>query len=185
LHAARDALDSVGDFLRGRLIPHSIVRITGMKTSNENDASPTDIDRDAPAIIRLERVIPAHRQRIWDLHADVAGWPKWQLDIATASIDGPLAAGSALTWTTAGLDKPIVSTIHAVEPHRSTLWSGPASGIVGIHRWAFDDTDAGTRVTTEESWGGAPVEANPTKAAKMLETSLERWLHFLGTAATS
>jgi hypothetical protein len=75
-----------------------------MKTSNENDASPTDIDRDAPAIIRLERVIPAHRQRIWDLHADVAGWPKWQLDIATASIDGPLAAGSALTgrrraWT--------------------------------------------------------------------------------------
>jgi hypothetical protein len=24
LHAARDALDSVGDFLRGRLIPHSI-----------------------------------------------------------------------------------------------------------------------------------------------------------------
>jgi hypothetical protein len=125
-----------------------------MKTANENDASPTDIDRDAPAIIRLERVIPAHRQRIWDLHADVAGWPKWQLDIATASIDGPLAAGSALTWTTAGLDKPIVSTIHAVEPHRSTLWSGPASGIVGIHRWAFDDTDAGTRVTTEESWGG-------------------------------
>jgi uncharacterized protein YndB with AHSA1/START domain len=156
-----------------------------MKTSNENDASPIDIDRDAPAIIRLERVIPAHRQRIWDLHADVAGWPKWQLDIATASIDGPLAAGSALTWTTAGLDKPIVSTIHAVEPHRSTLWSGPASGIVGIHRWAFDDTAAGTRVTTEESWGGAPVEANPTKAAKMLETSLKRWLDFLGTAATS
>jgi hypothetical protein len=38
-------------------------------------------------------------------------------------------------------------------------------------------------VTTEESWAGAPVEANLTKARKMLEASLDRWLDILAAAA--
>ena len=65
------------------------------------------------------------------------------------------------------------------------LWGGPSAGIAGIHRWTFDAVDTGTRVTTEESWAGAPVETNPTEARKMLEVSLDRWSDFLAAAARS
>lgn len=144
----------------------------------------TDIDRNAPAIVRLERIIAAPLEQVWGLHTRVEDWPSWQHDIAGASIDGDFAAASSITWTTAGIETPIVSTIAAVEPRRSVLWGGPASGIVGIHRWTFEPTDGGTRVITEESWSGVPIDADPTQAKGMLETSLNRWLDFLAEAAT-
>lgn len=143
-----------------------------------------DIDRTAPAIVRLERIIPAPLARVWDLHTRVRGWTSWQHDITSASIDGDFAGGSAITWTTAGIDTPIVSTIAMVDPGRSVLWGGPASGIVGIHLWTFEHKDGGTRVITEESWSGAPIDADPAQAKQMLATSLERWLGFLDAAAS-
>jgi len=116
--------------------------------------TPTDIDRTAPAVVRLERIIPASLDRVWDLHTRVADWRSWQHDIVSASIDGDFAAGSMITWTTAGIDTPIISTIAAVVPVHSVIWSGPAAEIIGIHRWTFEADEGGTRVLTEESWSG-------------------------------
>ena len=147
--------------------------------------SPSDIDRGAPAVARIERIVAAAPERLWQLQTGVADWPTWQKDIESATLDGPFAAGSSFTWTTAGLAQPIVSTIYSVEPERSILWGGPSAGIVGIHRWTFAALDSGTRVITEESWAGGPVEANPAEAQKMLEASLDRWLDFLVAAAGS
>ena len=147
--------------------------------------TPTDINRAAPAVVLVERVIAATSERLWQLQTDIAAWSNWQRDISTSTIEGPFAIGNSFTWTTAGLSEPIVSTIYSVDKNRSILWGGPSAGIVGIHRWMFDAVDAGTRVTTEESWAGASIEANPAEAKKMLEVSLERWLDFLASAATS
>jgi hypothetical protein len=66
-----------------------------------------------------------------------------------------------------------------VETKLSILWGGPSARIAGIHRWTFDAVNTGTRVITEESWSGAPVEANPHEARTMRETSMDRWLDFL------
>jgi hypothetical protein len=114
---------------------------------------PTDIDRGAPAVVRIERMMVAAPEGLRQLQIGVADWPSWQRDIETATIEGPFAVGNIFTWATAGLAQPIV--------------------------------DAGTQVTTEESWAGAPVEANPTEARKMLEASLDRRLDFLASAAKS
>jgi uncharacterized protein YndB with AHSA1/START domain len=149
----------------------------------ETIVTPTDIDRIAPAVVRIERTIAAPPERLWQLQTDVAAWPSWQKDIATATLAGPFAAGNSFTWTSAGLDTPIVSTIYAVEAEHAILWGGPSAGIDGIHRWTFDAAGVGTRVTTEESWAGAAVEANPTEARKMLAASLDRWLDFLTAAS--
>lgn len=146
---------------------------------------PSDIDRGAPAAVRIERMIVAAPERLWRLQTGVADWPTWQKDIESATLEGPFAPGNTFTWTTAGFAQPIVSTIYTVEAKRSILWGGRSAGIVGIHRWTFDTVDTGTRVTTEESWAGAPVEANPAEARKMLEASLDRWLGFLAAAVTS
>ena len=147
--------------------------------------NPTDIDRAAPAVVRLDRVISAAPTRLWELQVDVAGWTSWQKDVSASTIEGPFAMGNSFTWMTAGMSEPIVSTIYSINAKRSILWGGPAAGIMGIHRWTFDAVDADTHVTTEESWAGVPIEANPAEAKKMLQVSLERWLDFLASAATS
>lgn len=144
---------------------------------------PTDIDRAAPVVVRLERTISVPLDRVWRFHLGVADWPSWQSDIKSASLDGDVAPGGSFTWTTAGLDEPIVSTIYAVVPHDTTLWGGPSAGIVGIHRWSFTEETGATHVVTEESWAGPPVASNPESAKQMLEASLDRWLSYLANAA--
>ena len=89
---------------------------------------PSDIDRDAPVIVKRDRVIEAPIEPLRALHLDIAQWPAWQKNIVTASLDGPLVVGKSFTWSTAGLDTPIVSTIYAIEPQRATLWGGPSAG---------------------------------------------------------
>lgn len=145
--------------------------------------TPADIDRKAPVIVRLERVIGAPLSRVWTLHIGVAEWPRWQTDIRTTSLDRDLAPGAHFTWTTAGLDAVITSTIYAIEPRRSTLWGGLSGGIMGIHGWSFEAVTDGVRVTTEESWSGNAVASDPAEAKHLLETSLARWLGFLDAAA--
>lgn len=147
--------------------------------------TPKAIDPGAPVIVRLERVIAAPPEAVWALHTDVAGWPAWQKDITAVRLDDVFTPGGAFVWTTQGLDEPVTSTIYAVEPERSTLWGGPAAGITGIHHWTFASIAGGTRVGTEESWAGEPVEADPESARQMLEQSLLRWLGFLDAAATA
>ena len=128
-------------------------------------------------------MVAAPIERVWALHLDIAHWPAWQHDVTSASVDGPLAVGGSFTWTTAGLDTPVVSTIYVLEPQRAVLWGGPSAGIDGIHHWMFATSGTGTRVTTEESWRGPSVEGDPVEAAAMLAASLERWLGFLAAAA--
>ena len=141
-----------------------------------SDTTPTMIDTGAPVISRRSLLIPAPRAAVWAAHADVARWPEWQSDISTASIDGPLAPGSIITWVTKGISEPIPSTIYAVEAERRTLWGAPAMGIDGIHEWRFTDAKGGTLVETEESWSGAPVDADPATMQGLLDASLDAWL---------
>ena len=147
--------------------------------------SPQDIDPTAPSVDLVERFIDAPVDRLWRLHTEVERWPDWQEDVGSASLDGAFAVGQSITWTTTGLADPIVSTIYVVKDRVTTLWGGPSAGIDGIHRWTFKAIDGGTQVSTEESWAGLPVEANPAEATKMLDSSLVRWLDFLSAAATA
>ncbi len=63
------------------------------------------------------------------------------------------------------------------------LWGGTGDGITGIHEWIFEPTPNGVRVSTNESFAGEPVEANPGGMQTMLDTSLAAWLRHLRAAA--
>ncbi len=147
--------------------------------------TPGEIDRNAPVVVKLERTIAAPPERLWALHTDVPRWTEWQRDITSAGLDGEFAVGTSFTWMTNGLDQPVTSTLYAVQPGCSTLWGGPAAGIIGIHHWMFTPVDGGTTVMTEESWSGDPVAADPHRSRDLLEASLRRWLDFLEGAATA
>ncbi|MBD0695056.1 SRPBCC family protein [Streptomyces sp. CBMA123] len=141
----------------------------------------TTIDEAAPVIVRLSTEIDAPLDRVWALHTGIGDWPVWNTDIDQARLDGPLAEGTTFTWRTHGLD--ITSTIHELVPGARIVWGGPAHGIDGVHVWTFERTGDRVLVSTEESWSGAPVEADADQLGTALRTSLENWLACLKNRA--
>ncbi|MEY2229028.1 MULTISPECIES: MFS transporter [Streptomyces] len=49
--------------------------------------------------------------------------------------------------------------VRELVPGKRIVWGGTVEGIVGIHVWAVERSDARVVVHTEESWSGEPVEA--------------------------
>jgi uncharacterized protein YndB with AHSA1/START domain len=140
-----------------------------------------DIDRSAPVIVRQEVTIDAPVERLWRLHTDVNKWTSWRSDVESASIPTEFAAGATFHWVTGGL--AVDSTIREVDPLRRTVWGGPASGIMGIHRWTFTPHGDSVHVVTEESWSGEPVDADTAKAQSALDDSITAWLREFKLAA--
>jgi hypothetical protein len=146
-------------------------------------ATLTDIDRDAPVVAQHQVDIAAPLDVVWHLHTDVNEWPSWNREITAAKIEGKFERGNSFTWTSWSLT--VTSTIHVVEDHSRTLWSGPAQGILGIHEWRFEQTRSGVHVTTDESFSGDPVEADPNSLRDALDKSLVAWLARLKTQSES
>ncbi|MEV6733228.1 MULTISPECIES: SRPBCC family protein [unclassified Streptomyces] len=145
---------------------------------------PVEIDHDAPVITRDDIVIHAPLHKIWKIQTDVEAWPTWQPEVieATKRTPGPLRAGSVFRWSVHGL-ADIDSTVQQVVPQRRIAWGGPAQGITAVHVWTFTQRKDGVHVHTEESWAGAPVNANTPALQQALDASLDTWLHRLKAKA--
>lgn len=141
------------------------------------------IDAAAPVITRDDIVIKAPLHRIWQIQTDVRNWPAWQPGVTAAHVQTPgrLRTGSTFRWLVEGLD--VTSTVKQVRPMRRIVWGGPGNGITAVHVWTFTPTRDGVLVHTEESWAGAPVDANVAYAQAALDASLDAWLHNLKKAA--
>jgi uncharacterized membrane protein len=141
------------------------------------------IDATAPVITRDDIVIRASVRAIWRLQTDVDNWPSWQPGVSSAHVETPgrLQVGSEFRWSVEGLD--VTSTVMQVERGRRIVWGGPGSGITAVHVWTFTPAADGVHVHTEESWSGAPVEADVPAAQAALDASLDAWLHNLKNAA--
>ncbi len=146
-------------------------------------SNPSGIDSEAPVVARHSVDIAAPLDTVWQLHTEVNRWPEWQADITSARADGEFAPGSAFTWTS--YDFTVTSTIYEVDQRARVLWGGTAAGITGIHEWLFRETPTGVRVETNESFAGAPVEAEASGMQALLDTSLSSWLAHLKVAAES
>ncbi|MEV4618774.1 SRPBCC family protein [Asanoa sp. NPDC049573] len=134
-----------------------------------------DIDRQAPAVVEVERIIRAPLATLWNLHADIDGWPRWNRHISSANLRDPIGAGATFDWETEGLT--ITSTITEYEPMRRIAWTGTASGIEARHTWTFTPrSEHAVLVHTAESWNGEPVRADPGAMRAALDGSLQGWL---------
>lgn len=142
---------------------------------------PSGIDVGAPVRARHEIDIDAPLSVVWQLHTDVNRWPAWQTEITAAHLDGAFQPGASFEWTSYGFT--VVSTIYAVAEDARVLWGGAAGGITGVHEWVFSQTPAGVHVVTQESFAGAPVEADIAGMQSALDSSLAAWLAHLKAAA--
>ena len=140
-----------------------------------------EINTEAPVITRDQILINAPVEKIWEIQADVSGWPAWQPDVDGAESEGPLEVGSVFRWQTAGLD--ITSTVQEIDPPRRIVWSGPAQGISAVHVWTLEPREDGALVKTEESWEGEPVDAQVETLQGALDKSLLDWLENLKRTA--
>jgi hypothetical protein len=140
---------------------------------------PAGIDLAAPVITREDILIHASPWKIWAIQTDIENWPSWQPEVNSAHrVDpGRLEAGSVFEWEVQGLR--VTSTVEQVVPRRRLVWGGPGNGIVAVHVWTFTPVRDGVRVHTEESWAGAPVEADVPYAQAALDASLTAWLENL------
>ena len=143
---------------------------------------PIEVDGSAPVLAHHEIDIEAPLEAVWALHTDVDGWPTWQTDITAARFEGDaFTSGASFDWTSFGFR--VRSTIYAVTPATRILWGGTAAGITGIHEWLFSETFEATRVVTNESFAGAPVEADAAGLQAALDGSLTSWLGHLKATA--
>jgi hypothetical protein len=133
---------------------------------------PSGVDRKSPVLAHHEIDIQA--PTVWRLHTDVNAWTRRQTGITQAHIDGRMEPGTSSSWSSFGF--PVTSTVYEVTDYTRLLWGGTAGGITGIHEWIFEGTPEGVHVVTNESFSGAPVDADRKNMQQLLDASLVTWL---------
>lgn len=132
---------------------------------------PLELDPKAPVQCDVRVEIAAMPEQVWAVHTDVARWPEWMTMITAARLEGPLARGSVLHWSIAGLD--IQSRLADVQPKRRLAWRGGDGGEqIGIHIWEFVRSGASTIVANRESICGV---ANPERHQELLHEAMTFW----------
>lgn len=136
-----------------------------------------DVPIEAPVRASAQRVIPAPLSLVWSVHTDFHGWPRWNPDVASIELHGPLAPGTVFNWKSGG--SSITSKLEQVLPERRIVWTGRTMGIRAVHAWTFEETPEGVKVSTGESFDGLVASLLRMPLRKMLKTSLEGGLDYL------
>ncbi|WP_159324025.1 SRPBCC family protein [Streptomyces tendae] len=155
----------------------------GTSTRTLQECQGATVDQDAPVIARASVVIKAPVRTIWNLHTDIDAWDAWIPEITPAQKEtpGPLRPGTVFDWSPQGMK--VTSTVAQVDRNRCTAWAAPVNGIDGVHLFTFKKVRGGVLATTEESWAGAPAEADIPGNQAALETGLVDWVNRLKTTA--
>jgi uncharacterized protein YndB with AHSA1/START domain len=114
---------------------------------------------------------------VWDVLTGFAQWPDWNPDVKAMESEGPVEPGSEFRWK-AG-PGTIVSTLEQVDPPRYIRWRGRTLSIKAMHEWRFEPSNGGTRVETEESFGGFLARLFRGSLQKTLDRSTESGLEHL------
>jgi hypothetical protein len=117
---------------------------------------------------------------VWTVLSDLQRWPDWYEDVGTMRIEGPLAPGTRFTWKAGGMT--IRSELVEVRPPRRIAWTGRALGLSAIHVWQLDPAEAGTQVTTAESFEGFLPRLLPGLMRRTLEKTLDTSIKLLRKA---
>lgn len=131
------------------------------------------IDRNAPVVVKTAITIDAPPAEVWRVLADVARWPEWNELIGSATLEGPLTAGSTIAWTVGDMD--IRSRLVAVDVEQGLDWDGLDGDTRGLHSWRLVAEGEGTRVTNVESLSGGSADAQPGAVTEQLTQFLNAW----------
>jgi uncharacterized protein YndB with AHSA1/START domain len=140
-----------------------------------------DVNRDAPALARAETEIAADPETVWEVLTRFEGWPGWNPDVKSITLEGPVEEGTVFRWKAGRAT--ITSTIRHVDRPRQIGWTGKTTGIEAVHVWRLEPREHGTLVRTEESWAGFLVRLLSGSMRKNLQRSLDDGLAYLEAEA--
>lgn len=140
-----------------------------------------NIDTNAPIFARKEILIHAPVEKVWEILTDIENWSRWQPDITSAKLEGPLEVGTTFRWKAKGLK--IVSRLHTVMPYQQIGWTGISLGMDAIHNWILEAHGESTLGITEESLSGWLTRLMILMDRHFLEKSLETTLNNLKSMA--
>ncbi len=107
--------------------------------------------------VEFESEIQAKPEKIWDILADVEGWPKWvDTDSAKLITPAPLKEGSKFEANLGGMRWDL--TVTKADRPRSIEWSAKRLGLKAVHGWELQERGGKTVVATKETmWGWMAV----------------------------
>ncbi|HXH97540.1 MAG TPA: SRPBCC domain-containing protein [Gaiellaceae bacterium] len=116
-----------------------------------------EIDREARAKAYASIEVAATPEAVWSLLVDIPRWPDWNPQVRSASLEGPLDAGTRLTFRFGRRPGALHSQIRLVEPCRLLAWTGTLFGTSTAHVYRLEAVGGQTRVSSEASWDGLLV----------------------------
>jgi uncharacterized protein YndB with AHSA1/START domain len=141
----------------------------------------TEVNDQAPVVGASETEIAAAPEVVWDVLTAIDGWPSWNPQVKSASLEGEIAEGSVFRWK-AG-PGTITSTLRRVEPPRLIAWTGKTLGIDAIHVYFLEPRGGNTFVRTKESYEGLVARLFRGPLQKTLDKALDEGLQHLKAEA--
>lgn len=91
------------------------------------------INPNAPVVGVGEVRVQAPPPVVWTIMSTISEWPRWNPEISTADLVGPLASGSTFRWRSG--PGAITSVLREVRPDELIEWTGRTLGVSAIHVW--------------------------------------------------
>lgn len=129
-----------------------------------------DMDRSAPATAEGELQIAAPPETVWAVISDLPGWPSWNSEIKSITLEGPVAPGTVFRWKS---KTSLVSKLEVVDPPREIAWTGVTMRIRAVHVFRFEPRDGGTLAHSEESWRGLIPSVLKGYSRKTLQSGID------------
>jgi uncharacterized membrane protein len=128
--------------------------------------------------------IQAKLEKVWDILADVEGWPKWvDTDFAKLVTPAPLKEGSKFEANLGGLRWDL--TVIEANRLRSIAWGAKRPGLKAVHGWEFQERGGKTVATTKETMSGWMVLPGYFVIRRTLSRVDKKWLADLKARAES
>lgn len=96
-------------------------------------------------VFAAEATIAAPRDEVWATLTDWSRAPEWMDGVDDLAADGPVTAGTMLTFTTAGRERQ--SSILDATPAESLTIRSVLRGITADYAYMLEDAPGGTRVS--------------------------------------
>lgn len=139
------------------------------------------MDRGAPVYAEAVVEVPAPPASVWKVLADIASWSEVYPELHDVVLDGPMAAGSALSFR-AGPAR-IKARIDVADEPRLLAFTGKGMGATSTYVFRIEPADAGSRLRAEQSMSGAAVRPMKAMLQRVAETSLRDWVGAIAARA--
>jgi len=114
---------------------------------------------------------------VWNVLADIDGWPDWNPAIREVSVDGDIEVGTHFRWATG--PGTVTSHLTLVEAPAAIAWSGSFMTIIHDQAWTVETAPTGSIVTVRTALSGPLARLFARRLAKGQQAALDAWAGLL------